>query len=292
MADGLLRVMMVEDNDNDHALLVDACRRHGVACTIERHATGTHAWEALVTARDAGRLPALVLLDLDLPGIGGLDLLKRIRADEELALLPVMMLTGSTAPDDREYCAAADHYFVKPRVFEGWAAITGLIAAYAARAQRPMSETSVPLKRRLPHLLHVEDDPDDRFIFSLAFARSGLRGMLHQAVSAADALAFLARQGDYHDAPTPDIIVLDLVMPGEDGHSLLASLRADPRFRAIPVIIFTGYERYDDIEHCRDLLVIDYVVKPQSPQQLSEFIGTFRQWISSSMSGIMGPASR
>lgn len=292
MADGLLRVLMVEDNDNDHALLVDACRRQRVACVVERHATGTQGWEALVAARDAGRLPGMVILDLDVPGIGGFELLERIRADEELALLPVMMLTGSTALDDREYCAAADHYFVKPRVFEGWAPIIGLIAAYAARAQRPVVETNGPVKRRLPHLLHVEDNPDDRFIFSLAFARSGLRGMLHQVVSAADALAFLSRQGDYHDAPAPDIIVLDLVLPGEDGHSLLASLRADPRFRAIPVIIFTGQESYDDIGHCRDLLVIDYVVKPNTPQQLSEFIGTFRQWIGSSMSGIMGSAGR
>ena len=69
MTDKPLRVMMIEDDDNDHNLLVAACRRQQVSCEIERHATGIQGWEALLVARDEGRLPALVILDLDLPGI-------------------------------------------------------------------------------------------------------------------------------------------------------------------------------------------------------------------------------
>lgn len=293
MTDNPLRVMMVEDDDNDHALLVAACRRRQVPCVIERHATGSLGWEALLVARDGGCPPGLVILDLGLPDITGLELLKRIRADEDIAALPVMLLTGSVELDDREFCTAADHYFVKPRVAEDWATITGLISAYAVHAQLPPIGFGTGVKRRQPQLLHVEDNPDDRFLFSLAFARSGLRGMLHQVVSAPEALDFLRRQGDYHDAPVPDIIVLDLGLPGDDGRSLLASLRADSRFRAIPVIILTGSECFDDIQLCRDLLVIDYVIKPQTSQQLSEFISTFRQWIASSMSGVtQGPTNR
>jgi chemotaxis family two-component system response regulator Rcp1 len=292
MADGPLHVMMVEDNDNDYALLADACRRQRVPCMIERHATGTQGWAALLAARDAGALPGMIILDLDLPGIAGFELLERMRADEKMAALPVMMLTGSIARDDREYCAAADHYFIKPRQAEGWITITSLLAAYAMRKYRPAADPDSAAKRRMPNLLHIEDNADDRFLFSLAFARSGLRGMLHQVSSADDALAFLCKEVDYHDAPTPDIIVLDLGLSGGDGRSFLANLRGDPRFRVIPVIILTGSERYDDIEICRDLLVIDYVIKPQTSQQLSEFIGTFRQWMSSSMSGVAGPAER
>lgn len=290
MSDVPLCVMMVEDDDADHALLVNACRNRQVPCVIDRYRTGTLGWEALIGARDAGRLPGLVILDIALPGIAGFDLLNNIRSDDDLAALPVMMLTGSVVTDDRQYRAAADHYFVKPQVSDDWAAITCLIATYAARSRQPIVEPAMaPIKRKMPQLLHIEDEPDDRFLFSMAFACSGLRGTLHQVVSASDALAFLCRQGDYHDAPTPDLIILDLGLPGEGGSSFLATMRGDARFRSIPVIILTGSESYDDVQHCRDLLVIDYVIKPRTSQQLSEFIGTFRQWLSSSMSGIMGP---
>jgi CheY-like chemotaxis protein len=286
MADTVLRVLMVEDDDSDHELLAAACRRLQVPCRIERHATGKLGWDALCAARDGGTLPGLVILDLDLPVISGFELLERIRGDEELGLLPVMMLTGSTILDDREHCAAADHYFIKPVVAEGWSVIAALVSAYATRAQPDTPGSGPVARRRPPQLLHIEDSPDDRLIFSLAFARSGLRGMLHQVESVREAFAFLGHQGSYHDAPTPDLIVLDLGLAGEDGRSLLDTLRRDERFRAIPIIILTGSESLEDIRHCRELLVLDYVLKPKSAQQLSEFIGTFRQWFQSSMHGV------
>jgi two-component system, response regulator len=99
-----LRVLLVED-DEDHVFLVR--RALGdlaqVTVTVEVAGNGEQALEQLGRARfDPGSLPHLVLLDLRIPRVDGLEVLRRVRADTGLQALPVVVLTSSERDDDRE----------------------------------------------------------------------------------------------------------------------------------------------------------------------------------------------
>ena len=99
-----LRVLLVED-DEDHVFLVRRALRDlaQVAVTVEVAGNGEQALEELGRARfDPASLPHLVLLDLRIPRVDGLEVLRRIRADTGLQTLPVVVLTSSERDDDRE----------------------------------------------------------------------------------------------------------------------------------------------------------------------------------------------
>ena len=99
-----LRVLLVED-DEDHVFLVRRALADlaGVAVAVEVAADGEQALERLGRARfEAGGLPQLVLLDLKMPRMGGLEVLGHLRADEITRDLPVVVLTSSEHREDRE----------------------------------------------------------------------------------------------------------------------------------------------------------------------------------------------
>jgi chemotaxis family two-component system response regulator Rcp1 len=123
-------------------------------------------------------------------------------------------------------------------------------------------------------------------MFSQAFAKSGLNGVLNSVATASDALLFLNRLGPHKDAIRPRLIVLDLSLPRFDGREFLEVLRGNPRFRDISVIILTGSESFRDMQKSRDLGATDYVVKPKTQQELIELIASFGHWLIGSSSGI------
>lgn len=79
---------------------------------------------------------------------------------------------------------------------------------------------------RIPHILHIDDDEDDRTLFARAFARSGLSGVLKGVASAEEALVVLNRTGPLAQLARPRLIILDLGLPQLDGRDLLALLRS------------------------------------------------------------------
>ena len=99
-----LRVLLVED-DEDHVFLVRRALADlaGAEVTVEVACDGEQAVERLARSRfSPGGPPQLVLLDLKMPRMDGLEVLRRIRADEAAARLPVVVLTSSEHQDDRE----------------------------------------------------------------------------------------------------------------------------------------------------------------------------------------------
>lgn len=119
-------VLLVEDNENDELLTLRAFRknnfknaivvaRDGVEALDYLHGTGAHA-------ANPPRLPELVLLDLKLPRVDGLDVLKSIRAHQRTAILPVVVLTSSKQDEDiiRSYELGANSYVRKPVEFEAF----------------------------------------------------------------------------------------------------------------------------------------------------------------------------
>lgn len=111
-------------------------------------------------------------------------------------------------------------------------------------------------------ILLIEDDPGDVLLTREAFLDHKLRNRLTVLGDGREALAYLRRRGRYADAPIPDLILLDLNLPGLDGRELMAEIAEDPELRDIPVVILTNSLAERDILRARQLRAADYVSKP------------------------------
>ncbi len=121
-------ILLVEDNPTDEKLTLRGFKKSGIANEIVVAHDGAEALDYLFATgihagRDASVLPTLVLLDLNLPRVGGLDVLRRLRADPRTALLPVVVLTASKEEEDvlHSYSLGANAYVRKPVDFTAFA---------------------------------------------------------------------------------------------------------------------------------------------------------------------------
>jgi len=121
-------ILLIEDNENDELLTVRALSKAQIANEIVVTRDGEEALAYLFgtgayAGRDTTALPTLALLDLNLPKIGGLDVLRRIRADARTKYLPVVVLTSSGEESDRiqSYDLGANAYVRKPVDFAAFA---------------------------------------------------------------------------------------------------------------------------------------------------------------------------
>lgn len=114
-------IVIVEDDPDDQVLCSHALKEAAPDCAVELAADGPEALRRLKALADEGRPPALVLLDLKLPGLDGFEVLRRIRDDGRLRLLPVVLLTGSAEECDvrRGYELGANGYLRKEVDFAG-----------------------------------------------------------------------------------------------------------------------------------------------------------------------------
>ncbi len=112
-------------------------------------------------------------------------------------------------------------------------------------------------------ILLVEDNPGDVRLLREAFAATCQQAGLTAVGSGEEALAFLRRQGHHSHATRPDLILLDLNLPGLSGHEVLAEIKQDPSLRQIPVVILSSSGAEDDIRRCYDAQANGYILKPQ-----------------------------
>lgn len=115
MAD-LGRILLVEDDPQDVELTLSALGEYSLANEVVVARDGEEALEQLARGLDAGALPAVILLDLKMPKLNGLEVLERIKSDDRLRTLPVVVLTSSQEPRDLEQCyrLGVNAFVVKP----------------------------------------------------------------------------------------------------------------------------------------------------------------------------------
>lgn len=123
-------------------------------------------------------------------------------------------------------------------------------------------------------VLLVEDEAADVHLTKMAFKQSRLLINVCDVGDGVEALAFLRREGNYHSAPWPDIILLDLNMPRMDGKTFLTHLKQDEKLKRIPVIVLTTSEAESDIVESYDLGCSGFVTKPMD---LSQFLGAIQK---------------
>lgn len=111
-------------------------------------------------------------------------------------------------------------------------------------------------------VLLVEDDPGDVLMTREAFEEYKMRNTLHVVSDGVEALAYLRREGEFAEANTPDLILLDLNLPRRDGREVLREIKNDPDLCRIPVVVLTTSQAEEDVLRSYQLHANAYVAKP------------------------------
>ena len=118
------------------------------------------------------------------------------------------------------------------------------------------------VSRRDLNVLLVEDSPADAELTLIAIRQDRPEVNVHVVETGDEALAFLRREGDHRAAPTPDLILLDLNLPGRDGTEITGIIKDDDDLLAIPVIIFSNSNSTTDVRSAYRGRANAYLVKP------------------------------
>jgi len=137
MSDSPVEILLVEDNPNDVELALHAFRKNGLGSHIQVARDGAEALDFLFHAAAFAGLnpddhPKLILLDLKLPKIDGIEVLRQLKDSPATRKLPVVVLTSSRQDQDIEECynLGANSYMVKPIDFEEFVAVVSILSTY------------------------------------------------------------------------------------------------------------------------------------------------------------------
>jgi len=130
-----------------------------------------------------------------------------------------------------------------------------------------------PTQPRPINVLLVEDDEGDVVLTREAFGEY-LHNRLDVVPDGNQALAYLRNQSPFQDAPTPDLVLLDLNLPGRDGREVLSEIKSDPALAHVPVVVLTTSAAEEDVLRSYQLHANAFVTKPVD---LDGFIAAIRQ---------------
>ena len=126
-----------------------------------------------------------------------------------------------------------------------------------------------PKKTRI---LLVDDDEDTRFMVRDAIEESNLDPEIYEVETGEEAIEFLSRTGKFSDCPLPELIFLDLEMPGIGGLNTLREIRSREDFRYIPVVVMTNIDDDREKKRSAEFGANSYTVKPSDPDRFIETV--------------------
>ncbi len=115
---------------------------------------------------------------------------------------------------------------------------------------------------RTATILVIEDNRGDIELLRDALENRAAAVELFAVWNAADAYAFLGKGGQFANAPTPDLVLIDLNLSGSDGRDILRTIKATKSLKRLPVVVYSGASRPEEIDECLALGATEYVVKP------------------------------
>ena len=276
-----IEILLIEDNEADVELTREAMLAHKIPVNLQVVRTGEQALHFLSRSDTQAKLkrPDLILLDLNLPGLDGREVLERIKIDRDLRHIPVIVLTSAQADLDllKSYSMGANCYIHKPvdpnnfsqiikQIQDFWCGVVQLPnnelvehyrVSYGSLAQ-PF------LRKRNPEepirVLYVEDsDADSEIVFQNLNNLSEPRFTSHREIRLADTFNYLEKN-------TVDVILLDLSLPDSEGFETV--LRFHAHSPLLPLVVLTGAE--DKAMGIRAVKegADDYLVKSQVHSEL------------------------
>jgi chemotaxis family two-component system response regulator Rcp1 len=132
---------------------------------------------------------------------------------------------------------------------------------------------SEPEERARPvNILLIEDSPTDIDLTREGLEMGKLANNLVVIEDGQEALDFLRRKGEHADADRPDLVLLDLNLPGKDGREVLGEIKSDPELMSIPVVVLTSSKAEEDIARSYSLHANCYISKPVNFSRFVEVV--------------------
>lgn len=244
---------------------------------------------------EAGR-PDVILCDINMPRKDGFEVLAEVKSDERLRSIPFVMLTTSDANDDivRAYKEGANSFISKPIDLYGLESILNHFAHYWEAAkyatdvktgkvdpQVALILPTVPvlidavLKPKSVEVLLVEDSPTQAMMIREIISDVREFNWLATMADGEQAMNFLRREGEFARAARPNLIVLDLNLPKQDGIEVLKQIKSDPGLRDIVVVVLTIRDQLEDIVKCYNEGANTYLTKPVSAEGMRAILHRF-----------------
>lgn len=232
------RVLIIDDDE----IIVEIIRS-----TLEKEGVSVFGCmeSALALERVRELVPDLILLDIYMPTISGVTLLSQLKADSICGMIPVIMLSSSRYQIDIE------------------AGLANQVSDYLVKPVDPfvlVSKVKSLISRHKKLILIVDDDP-----IMASILEHKLHSMGYQSLSVCDGNQAL----NVAKERLPDLILLDRMLPGKEGLSILKELKQDPGTVSIPVIIVSAKNRESDILEALELGAVEYMGKPLKLEELS-----------------------
>jgi DNA-binding response OmpR family regulator len=268
-------LMMIEEDRADFHHFVSACRSVSIPCDIDWQTTGEFGLLALKEAERGGVIHEVVVIDFDLPGMAGSDVLRHIRHNRRLRSVSTLVLTRNSSPSEIAFAAWSDRSIVKPIMFVGWLEVAAMIRDLAAQQRDSAHMLSRRWSSRYPHVLYVDDEPDCRNLFARASLFSGLPAMIHSLGSVAEAMGYLNRVAPRQAAIRPKLIVYAPRGPLGIGSNLLHSIRTNDMYRTITVIVIIDSEDASCAGQYRASGADEIFMAPRTYRGLIELISSF-----------------
>lgn len=121
-------------------------------------------------------------------------------------------------------------------------------------------------------ILLVEPSPGDTRLFTEQFKDAKILNTLNAVTDGESALDYVHRRGDYADATRPDLILLELKLPGKSGVKVMSELEDDPEVSDIPVVVLTSSDLGEEMVKSHGLEADTYLQKPVEPDEFVEFV--------------------
>lgn len=138
-----VEILLAEDNERDAEMTLRSLRKNNLGNRVHRVVDGAEALEFMFctgayAGRDPNALPKLILLDLKMPKVDGIEVLRRLKADERMRALPVVIMTSSNEERDvvESYRLGVNSYIVKPIDFSAFVDVVARIGLYWVVANR------------------------------------------------------------------------------------------------------------------------------------------------------------
>lgn len=242
-------ILIIEDDPFLGDVLTQKLLHEGYEVTLLQD--GAVGYAAISTLK-----PDLILLDIILPTMSGYEILEKKHADPAIATIPVIMISNSGQPVEikRALALGVKDYLVKAQ-FDPDEVLSKVHACFtAAPPVAGAGSSAAPGKLKGKKILWIEDDVFLNDILAKKLTDEGCIPM--NARNGEEAMHLLEQE-------VPDVILLDLVLPGMSGFDVLEKIKGDARLKGVPAIVFSNLGQASEVEKAKKLGAVKHLVKAE-----------------------------
>ena len=127
----------------------------------------------------------------------------------------------------------------------------------------------------MSNVLLIEDNPADAYLAQMMIEERIEGTEIHHVVNGEKAVEFLNQMGDFRDAPRPDLVLVDINLPGMDGFSVMTEINKNSALREVPMIVLTTSSQPQDRRQAMELGAKEFIVKAEGRDQWDQITGKF-----------------